>query len=116
MVEKLRVNGQRGSQNLGIVVRLHPLLHHLMLSGYLLEGPVRVYSLHLLRMHMRIFLSNAHLVLLTAVAAASSVAQRTARCTTIIDGEKVCLSVVSLVRHWLLMLPVLRVALASVAR
>jgi hypothetical protein len=67
-------------------------------------------------MHMRIFLSNAHLVLLTAVAAASSVALRTARCTTIIDGEKVCLSVVSLVRHWLLMLPVLRVALASVAR
>ena len=116
MVEKLRVDGRRGSQNLGIVVRLHPLVHHLMRSGHLLEGPVHVYSLHLLRMQMRIFLSYGHLVLLTAVAAAYPVAQRTARCTTIIDGEKVCLSVVSLVRHWLLLLPVLGVALASVAR
>ena len=92
------------------MIRLHPLMHHLVLRGrYLLEGTVRVHSLHLLGVHVCIFVSDAHLVLVAACSLWASA------CPTI-DCEEVCLCVVSLIgdRLLLLLLPVLGVCLSSI--
>ena len=78
-------------------------MHHLVLRRYLLKGSILVNSLHLLRMHVSVFLSNTHLVLVT-----SSVGPLgTCPTWTTIDRKEVCLSVVSLVRYWLLLLPII---------
>ena len=88
MVEELRIDGGGRTQNLW-VEGLHPLVHHLVvvLSRHLFYGTI--YSSQFLRVHMRVFIGNTHLIITLGYS------------TIVIKREEVSFGVIALIRHWL---------------
>lgn len=87
LAEELAVDSRRGTQDLR-VIRLHALVHHLVLVVRdVLHRAID--SPQFLRVHMRVFFCHAHLIF-------------TLNCSAIVESEEISFCVVALIWYWLI--------------